>query len=157
MYDEWVKVLLSISCDIPRFCRQAVDAEVDNSNQMNKSGFKFWKNNKECKTHESDAGLFTHYFYEMDQRTNTLWVSDMEHLPLRINEANEWRLNRYIERHPQHNDLTSDELNESRNTPWGEQMARVYRVRDKLNEYIHKNPFTRCGETSEQNLFFLHE
>ena len=32
--DEWVKVIPSLSCDIPRLASQGIEAEVDNSNGL---------------------------------------------------------------------------------------------------------------------------
>lgn len=105
--DEWVKVIPSLSCDIPRMARQGIEAEVDNSNGLSESGFKYWKNNEQRKTCESDPGLFLMHWYQQDQASNELFVDDLENLPVRVEEANARKQRRY-EPHLSQNDQTDD-------------------------------------------------
>jgi hypothetical protein len=146
MYDEWVKVLPSLSADIPRFCRLAIDAEVDNSNQLNEAAFRYWKYNKERQEAELNPGTLKMHWWEQDMASNSMFVNDLDHLKERVNEHNIRRSNR---RDDPMNDAMIDAMEESRDVPWGEKKDKIDSARDHLNLYMATYP-AKCGETDTE-------
>lgn len=88
---EWVKILPSLSCDIPRLCRVSVDAEGDNSNQLNEEQFGKIKHGKIRQMYEADAGLHIQRYWEQDKVLNKLWVNDLERINIIIADTNRRR------------------------------------------------------------------
>jgi hypothetical protein len=142
LYDEWVKVIPSLTGDIPRLCRLAVDAEVDNSNQMSEASFKMNKQNSLRREYEKNAGTFTMYLWKQDLDGNSLLMNDLEHLPNRVKEHNTRRAKLHFQRKA--TDHQDDEIEQSRDIPWGEKKNAIDKIREELNEYISSNP-ARCG------------
>jgi hypothetical protein len=126
LYDEWVKVIPSLTGDIPRLCRLAVDAEVDNSNQMSEASFKMNKQNRLRREYEKNAGTFTMYLWKQDLDGNSLLMNDLEHLPNRVKEHNTRRAKLHFQRKA--TDHQDDEIEQSRDIPWGEKKNAIDKI-----------------------------
>lgn len=138
IYDEWVKVIASLTCDIPRLCRQAVEAEVDNSNQVSEAGFKHMKNNSVRAEYSKNAGTFTMFLWEQDKKACSLFVNDVEHLPIRLGEHFNRRTKRYENALSQ--DQENDVMEESQDVPFEDgSLTRLEVVRRQMNEYLKRN------------------
>jgi hypothetical protein len=153
MYDEWIKVLPSLSADIPRLCRLAIDAEVDNSNQLNEAAFRYWKYNTERQEAEQNPGTLTMHWWEQDMASNSMFINDLDHLKERVNEHNARRSKK---RNEPINDAVIDAMEESRDVPWGEKKDKIDCVRDHLNLYMATYP-SKCGETDKETHRILKE
>jgi hypothetical protein len=143
--DEWVKILPSISCDIPRLCRVAISVEVDNSNNLNEQQFGMIKHDPVRKEYEKDAGLYIRRYWEQDKVKNSLWINDLEQINVRVDEFNRRRENReQSEPVTTLSDSQLDELNERQSIPWGESVNKYTRCANDLRQHFANNP-VRCG------------
>jgi hypothetical protein len=121
-YDEWVKVIQSLTGDISCLCPLAIDAEINNSNQVSKAGFKYWKYNKQRPEYQKNIGTFTMLLWEQYHASNSLFIHDLEHIQQRVNEHNARRTKRSRTVNTDHND---DLIEQGRDIQWDNRAARA--------------------------------
>ena len=111
---------------------------------MNEACFKYWKNHRARKEYSKNPGTFTMHLWEQDLASNSLFVHDLEHIPMRVREHNERRLKRF---NGSQSDVANDVREQSLNIGWEDgNMGKMERLRKDLVAYININP-AKCGVT----------